>query len=235
MKIGFISDIHGNLMGLNTCLEFLNKMNVDKIFCLGDLVGYLPDPSKAILRIKNLGISSLLGNVDAMFLGTLVFDKKKAQVYRIDEARKSVSSELKDYMSTLLPWSEMTIGGKKLLLVHGSPSNPLNGYVYPDSDISYFKNWDYDAIFMGNTHHPFIKKIDGNKLIVNVGSSGLPRDQGDLSACTIYDTGTHSCEIFRLNFDAKKLLSQYENKIHPSVVDCLKRRSENIFGKIVNA
>ncbi len=235
MKIGIVSDIHGNLTGLDVCLEYLHQMNVDTIVSLGDVVGYFPDPSNAILRLREHGVHCLLGNHDAMLLGTMSLDKKKDRVYQIEVAKESVSGELKNYISTWLPWYEMKVGDKKLLFVHGSPSNPLNGYIYPDSDINHFKNWNYDAIFMGHTHRPFIKKIQGEKLAINVGSCGLPRDHGGLASCAIYDTNTHSCEIYRPQFNVNEILFQYEDKIHDAVVMCLKRKCDHVFGRIIYA
>lgn len=64
MKLAFISDIHGNLEALEAVLEDIKRREVDRIYCLGDLVGYGPDPVKVVQKIKVLGIPAVMGNYD---------------------------------------------------------------------------------------------------------------------------------------------------------------------------
>ena len=70
MKIGIISDIHGNIAALEAVINDMNKNNIDKIYCLGDLVGYLTHPDEVIQKIKELSIVTLLGNHDEKYLKT---------------------------------------------------------------------------------------------------------------------------------------------------------------------
>ena len=64
MKIAFISDIHGNLEALDVVLEDIKKRNVDKLYCVGDLVGYGPDPEATVKRIIEQNIPIVMGNYD---------------------------------------------------------------------------------------------------------------------------------------------------------------------------
>jgi predicted phosphodiesterase len=118
-------------------------------------------------------------------------------------------------------------------MVHGSPWDPLQGYIYPDADLSPFRALPYDFVFMGNTHRPFIKKL-GKITVVNVGSCGLPRDRGDLASCAVFDAGSGRCSVHRIAFDPSAVLAQQPSFLHRSVRDCFSRRPEvTVFGAIV--
>lgn len=235
MKIGVLSDAHGNEVGLNLCVQFFIELNVEKVFFLGDIVGYFPEPGKAIKLLKSAQAHCLLGDHDAMLLGYLELDEKKDKVYKIKEVKRVISQQEIQEMSVFLPWLQIEICGRRILLIHGSPWDPLSGYIYPDSDLQQFSKLPFDIIFMGQTHRPFIQRT-GTVTVVNVGSCGLPRDQGNLASCAIYDTKGGKCEIFRIPFNAQSLIEYYENRIHNSVVDCLLRKSKTkITGRIIKS
>ena len=224
MKIGLLSDAHGNHLGLQTCLQFLLRNAVDEIIFLGDAVGYFSKGNQVLELLKQSAVKCLLGNHDAMMIERLPLDPKNDEVYKIAATRQKLLSVHKDFLSTWVPFLEKQIGGKRLLFVHGNPGNPIAGYTYPDSCLDGFRDLPYDAIFMGHTHIPFVEEKSG-KLIVNVGSCGLPRDQGDLAACAIYDSGSGRVEIFRVPIDINKIIQLEGENIHPQVIECLKRKS----------
>ncbi len=231
MRIGFVSDAHGNSEGLLGCLKFLREENVDKIFFLGDAVGYMPDWAGVFALLDEYEAECLRGNHDDMSIKKEI-DPKKNLVYQL-------TSDLIEANSTHLlraaTWpSSLTfdVDNKKLLLVHGSPFDSLNGYVYPDTSIEAFESISADAIFMGQTHRPFIKQAFG-KCIINIGSCGLPRDVGNLASCAIYDVQKGEGVVYRIPFDAEKVIKTFENRLHVSVVDCLRRQAEDYFGILV--
>jgi predicted phosphodiesterase len=186
--------------------------------------------------MKNLEMSDakcLLGNHDSMLLGMLEVDERKEEIYRLQNARKKLNEQDFIELSKRLPFLNETIAGKRILFVHGSPWNPLMGYVFPDSDLKMFSVLPYDYIFMGHSHYPFSKK-SGHVTIVNVGSCGLPRDHSSLLSCAVYNTVSMESEIIRLPFDIEELLDKYKNQIHSSVIDKFKQKSnKNIVGKII--
>ena len=169
MKIGFISDAHGNSEGLRACLEVLRRRErVEEIYFLGDAVGYLPDFAGVIGILREGGIVCLKGNHDAMLVGELDLDGDKDRVYRIGRVRELVSEEDRDFLQSRAPRLELTAGGRRLCLFHGSPWDPLNGYVYPDSDLTPFADLECAAVMMGHTHRPFVGHAK-QTLVVNVG------------------------------------------------------------------
>lgn len=218
MKIGFISDAHGNPVGLSNCLEFFNKNGIDKIYFLGDAVGYLPRWSEVLKLLRDNDVICLRGNHDEMVLNNS-HPEEKSDIYRfMPEYVESIDTYL-DWMRTWPLSIDAEVAGRKLLLVHGSPSELLTGYIYPWTDLSSLESVDADCIVMGHTHRPFIRHVAG-KLVVNIGSCGLPRDVGNLSSCGILDIANFKFEIYRIKFDVEHAIEDAE-KLHSSVIKCL--------------
>jgi putative phosphoesterase len=228
MWIGFVSDAHGNPTGLSVCLEYLRAQGTDKICFLGDAVGYMPDWAGVFALLDEYQVECLRGNHDQMAIERMI-DTQKNLVYQI-------TPELIDanafYLLRAASWPtsiSMEIGQKELLLVHGSPSQALDGYVYPDSSVKDFESIKANTVFMGNTHRPFVRRVYG-KCLVNVGSCGLPRDVGNLASCAIYDVERDECMVYRIPFDAEQIIRVHKDELHRSVIDCLRRRTGNYFG-----
>ncbi len=223
MRIGIVSDAHGNAYALDKCLAALTKSSINEIVHLGDAVGYFPDADAVFKSLDSVGALSLLGNHEAMLLGLLKLDDAKDEAYRLRECRSKMSETRLKEISRWLPFHSRAIDGRKLLFVHGSPWDPLNGYIYPDSDLKPLFSLGFDAVFMGNTHLPFESKVDG-LLAVNVGSCGLPRDHGNLLSWAIYDTSTGACQIVRHEVNVTEIMEMYGDRVSRIVVDCLNRK-----------
>ncbi|ABR91666.1 Uncharacterized conserved protein [Janthinobacterium sp. Marseille] len=230
MKIGLLSDAHGNPEGLANCISYLEQQGVEKIFFLGDAIGYLPRWAEVLEILKRKNIFCLLGNHDACLFDEKALPNLSAAYQIFPEYIKSIASYV-DWISSWPSSYTETVDGKKLMFVHGSPMNLTGGYVYPWSDKSEFATVNADVFFMGNTHRPFVEHI-GEKLLINVGSCGLPRDHGGLSSCAIYDSASMTCDVFRIPFDIDDVIAQSPD-IHPSVEDCLHRTAEDFYGKVV--
>jgi putative phosphoesterase len=216
MKIGIISDAHGNHIGLSSCLDFLKRNGAKKIFFLGDAVGYIVNPNTILSLLQANNCQCLLGNHDAMLLKQISTISSKEKIYKINASRRKMQGKYRSYMSKWAPFLIKKLNGKKMLFVHGSPYNPLQGYAYPDTDMSSWSGLPYDFIFMGHSHYPFIKKA-GRLTIVNVGSCGLPRDIGNSVSCGMYDTNTGKASIVRILIDKKEVIDQLGSSMHPSV------------------
>ena len=233
MKIGIISDAHGNAICLRLCLDYLKKANVKRKYFLGDAVGYCPDynPVCSILR-KEFDLC-LLGNHDAVALDHIRKNSFNESIAKISYVKKGLTNTNRKFLLGLKPMADMKINNKHILLVHGSPWNPLEEYVYPDSISCDFASLNYDTIFMGHTHRPFISQV-GNLLIVNVGSCGLPRDYGALASCVIYNTDKNEAQIIRIPLNKNEINKVYGKKIHKSILNVFERTEKNVIGKIIN-
>lgn len=232
MKIGIFSDTHANAHATTQCLTLFDTFCTEKVFHLGDAVGYYPDADAVVDLLEKKGAVCLRGNHEAMLFGDIQVRQDAAPIYRLNNCREKLKEDFLERMKWWPSMIEQQIDGRKLLFVHGSPWNSTSEYIYPDADLGRFESLSHDAIFMGHTHRPFLSVV-GKTKIVNVGSCGLPRDQGDLGSCAIYDTLTGRCEIIRFRLDVKKIIEQYGRTTDKLVIDCLRRESYNEFFGII--
>lgn len=223
MLLGIISDVHANISSLEACLEKLHaKHNVDKIYFLGDATGYLLNVNEVLDKLQKESISCILGNHDAMLLGLLPLSDERDEVYQIKRARKLITTENRFFLSSLLPFAIENFDKTRVLMVHGSPYNPLLEYVYPDTSVVGYEKLGYNYIFMGHTHRPFIKE-EKKCTIVNVGSCGLPRDIGNMGSYALFDTERREVSIQRFEIDIFSVLKR-NPYLHSKVIECFKRK-----------
>lgn len=177
MKIAAISDIHGNLYALMKVLEDIDEQKVDKIICLGDLVGYGPHPNEVIALIQRRGFSCLKGNYDASVVdGDFTFIRNTninsfSLPWHVNEVRAS-----NKYFLDSLPTSlKFTFNNVNFLFTHGSP-NSITEYLFEDKEntATIMENLQEDVLVCAHTHIPAFKKF-GNKHFINVGSVGKPK------------------------------------------------------------
>lgn len=212
MKQAIISDIHGNLEALTAVLEDIDRERVDAIICLGDVVGYGPNPCECLKLVRDRCGLVLLGNHDQ---GAL-FDPDgfnsgaerairwtRTQLEQHDRLPRNARNMLTDFIGEL----PRTHVEGDLMFVHGSARRPLDEYVFPEDiydplKISHIFELVGRYCFQGHTHIPGVfttgpeflspgvprgeteKAIElpPHKAMVNVGSVGQPRD-GDNRAC----------------------------------------------------
>jgi putative phosphoesterase len=222
MRIGFLSDIHGNAIALKSCWKRLAQLRPEAVYFLGDAIGYFPAAREVLEFLTHAGVICQQGNHERMLFAPAGVPPEREAVYRLNDARAQLSET---HLQTLASWPtvrELTVGGNTLLLVHGSPSTPLDGYVYPDTDLRPWHGVVHDVVVMGHTHRPFVR-LSGAKLFVNTGSIGLPRDHGNLSAFAIFDSDLGAFEIIRVPFDVDETLLAYGSQIADSTRACLRR------------
>jgi putative phosphoesterase len=232
MLIGFYSDAHGNPRGAEATLRVLQKHRLDRLYFMGDAVGYMPDAEAVLDLVAASGAECLRGNHEEMLLGNLPYTDAREAVYRIAPARERLTAERRAWISSWPLRREETHDGVRFLMVHGSPSDPIGGYVYPDTELVGFESLPCDVVLMGQTHRPFVRSA-GSVAAVNVGSCGMPRDVGRLASCAIYDTTSRAVEILRIPFDAARLVSDLGARVDPSVSACLEREAKGaIVGRL---
>lgn len=221
MRIAVFSDAHGNVSYLEHCLDSMSSHGVDQFVFLGDAVGYFPTGLKAYEMIRDKGSQMLLGNHEAMLSGILPVPEESKEVYQFPLLE--ITQEKIKELRGLLPYYRLTVGELSLLFVHGSPWDPLSGYLYEDSPLLDAIPQKFDFIFAGHTHRPFIKRI-GSSTFVNVGSCGLPRDVGNFPSYSIFDTAKGDVEIIREIIEEGEVENIISSHIlSESVINCLKR------------
>jgi predicted phosphodiesterase len=232
MRIAVLSDVHGNATALDACLAQLDRLGVDERVFIGDAVGYLPDAAGCLERLQAEGFTCQQGNHEAMLLDPDGVDPRREAVYRLADARAQVSGALRAEIAAWPASRAVERDGRRLLFVHGAPADPLEGYVYPDADLSGWDALPHDAVFMGHTHRPFAARR-GPVLIVNTGSVGLPRDVGRLASFAVYDTETAESRHYRVAFDVDDVLRRAGEQLHPATRECLGRDAARFVGEVI--
>jgi len=229
MKKILISDIHGNLEALNTALEYIDKMDNEKqIICLGDIVGYGPNPVECMEKVLSVTDKICLGNHDYAVLNEemdhkIVWHAREAIVWTREILDDEMRERIKDF--------KIQIEDGDILYVHASPDNPMKWqYIHNDDTAkSSIAEMECSLCFVGHSHIPGIyadyelhkegRKTSlskEGKAIVNIGSVGQPRDGSPMLSFAVFDDVGWNIEIIRLEYDYKKTMSKIEKAGLPS-------------------
>lgn len=210
MKIIFFSDIHGNKYALTSFLKECKELKPDLIIFCGDVFGYYYYQNEIIDIFRKNSFITLLGNHDQYFLDILDGNidsehliSKYGNSYK--DIKHKISDDNVNFIKTLKSKFELEIDGYKIGVFHGSPTDYLNGRIYPDTEINTIKDYTcYDYVILGHTHHKMEKKI-GSTIILNPGSIGQQRD-GKGCSYLVLDTKTGVYEFKLISFDIDKLI-----------------------------
>lgn len=203
MKIGIISDIHSNIYGLRSVLKRLGGM--DLIVCAGDITGYYPFVNEVFRELENHNVTFIKGNHDAHLCGDKIEDLGPIEVKSFEYTRNHITRINLDKLRNVPLQQELSIDRFKVVMFHGSPWDKLEEYIYPDyPDFDRFTEIDADVVILGHTHYPMIKHMT-EKLIINPGSCGQPRDYDPRASSAILDTLTKEVRIERVQYDIEKV------------------------------
>lgn len=205
MRILVMSDIHANYTALEAVLKDAGE--VDETWCLGDLVGYGPDPNAVVEEVREIkNLTCLLGNHDVAVIGRMPLETFNGEARRsLAYHEKVLSASNMDYMRSL-PTQTKVRG--EATLAHGSPRDPLWEYILNTLSARLnFDHFDTPWCFVGHSHIQCMFALDEKtdrvsleqvkpnvtislqpKLILNPGSVGQPRDRDPRAAFAIYDT-----------------------------------------------
>jgi putative phosphoesterase len=179
MRLGLISDIHGNLPALEQVLAELARDNVDQILCLGD-VAVGPQPVETLDRLQSLGCPTVMGNWDACLLGAEPQVHGEIAEMLVDVCTWSaaqISLPQQDYIRTFKDTHEVRLDENLTLLAfHGSPRS-FDDYIYAttsDDELeTMFAGYEADVFAGGHTHFQMFRRR-GEHVVVNAGSVGQP-------------------------------------------------------------
>ncbi len=230
MRIAVLSDIHGNLEALNAVARDLGTCIVDEVICLGDLVGYGPDPEGVVLKVIQLGYTAILGNHEAALASKRARDWLNFQAKENNISTEGLLSEDCLNYCCELPTS---VRRGEAVFVHGAPPDSVTIYLYMMKQQHIEKvlaNSSDKLFFVGHTHQlKLVSLVDGEvireKLVpgiqlldrdrryfVNCGSVGQPRDGDNRAKYLIWDSDAWSLEVRAVAYDiestAKKIVSR---------------------------
>jgi diadenosine tetraphosphatase ApaH/serine/threonine PP2A family protein phosphatase len=221
MRCAIIADIHSNLAAFQAVLDDIKMQEIDKIWCLGDIVGYGPDPHECIELLRETDNICVAGNHDRAVIGQLdisSFNPNAAEAVEWTAERLSIGD------ITYLKNLPESIEDGDFLLVHGSPREPIMEYILSISVAR--QNFDCfrtKYCLIGHTHIPqaysfdeedictvtrfvpTVKLVTGEiRLIINPGAVGQPRDGNPDASYAIYDNGTKTVQLRRVPYDIRK-------------------------------
>lgn len=215
MRVAVFADVHGNYEALDAVLKAITYDSPDLSICLGDMVGYGPDPARCIERMRSEGIQCLAGNHDHGVLGYIdetIFNyfAREALLW----TREQLNTSQMDYLRSLGLVAHFSMFATAHGSLHGAE---LFNYIQTlfDAEMS-FEALDKAAFFYGHTHIPMVffdttpmtytmegdVEIEpGMRVLVNVGSVGQPRDEDPRAAYCIYDVDKHKVTFRRVPYE----------------------------------
>jgi putative phosphoesterase len=220
MKVGVLSDIHGNYDSLKAVLESAKKKEVEHLFILGDIVGYYYHPDKILNELSSWSCDFVKGNHEYI-LDTFMDDPSVRDAIRKKygsghhEASLKLTGEQLSFLKNLPEKKTCYLNNISFLLCHGSPWRN-DFYIYPDSDLDTLKMCNsitHDFVLIGHTHYSFTYKNE-NSLLVNPGSVGQSRQLGGKASWAIIDTGNKSVQLMSTPYSTEKLLSEIAQRDH---------------------
>jgi putative phosphoesterase len=189
MKIGLISDLHSNLAAIKAVLEDMPR--VDKIICVGDLVGYGAEPNEVVDLVRSKCIQAVMGDHDHAALTCDVRGFNSSAAKAALWTAEKLSGENLKFLSNLPTHLRLDIK-QRVYVVHGSPRDPLKGFIsrdQPNRELAgIIEGVGADVVVFGHTHVPMKRMVMG-KLIVNPGSVGQPRDRDPRASYAVLTIG----------------------------------------------
>jgi len=211
-----ISDVHANLTALEAVLA--DAPEFDEIWCLGDLVGYGPNPNECIERIQDFSHVSLAGNHDWAALGRLDLGSFNTDARTVSIwTQAELSPAAREYLSELPTHVEQD----GVFMAHASPREPVWEYILDANQaFANFAQFSTPMCLVGHTHIPIVFELDeqqrrcetmippfsdplvlgSRRMIINPGSVGQPRDGDPRASYALLDLDAMTCEFRRVAY-----------------------------------
>ena len=231
MRYAIISDIHSNLVAFEAVLSHLS--GIDKIICLGDIIGYGPNPNECVEKVMELKIQSIAGNHEKVLLGEInIANFTPNAGAAILWTQVVIKADNLQYLRGLpLEWFE-----DDFQCVHGSLRDPAEEYIESLGEaLPTMERMSRPLCFVGHSHKPlfFARKRDGKyegrplldgeaikisdyeKVIINPGGVGQPRDGDPRASFGIYDSEGGIFALYRIPYDIGKTQSKMRKTTLP--------------------
>ena len=219
VRIGAISDIHGNKPALQAVLA--DMPDVDHVVCAGDVVGYNPWPVDCLRTVKRQAIPTVQGNHDRAVGSEATFRFNELARAGVEFAKDRLSDDERMWLAEL-PTSRSIAGGR-VRVVHGHPDDP-DRYTY-SADFSPRMLGDESLLILGHTHIQHHEQFDDGT-IVNPGSVGQPRDGNPDAAYAVIDLDAGTVEERRVPYDIESVCRRIDAVGLPSELGKRLRRGE---------
>ena len=234
MRIAVISDIHGNWHAFESVLADLDKEHVDEVWCLGDLVGYGPQPNRCVEAARTRSDACLVGNHDLAAIGRVGLESFHADAAVSAEwTAKTLEDDARAYLETLEPSGERP--GAQLF--HASPRDPVWEYILDEPAVrAAFEQTTAPLVLVGHSHIPIALKLaDGSlagglahggsevelgdaRWLLNPGSVGQPRDLDPRAAYLLLDTDRGRVHFRRVPYDIEQTQAEIREQGLPEAL-----------------
>jgi diadenosine tetraphosphatase ApaH/serine/threonine PP2A family protein phosphatase len=226
MRIVIVSDIHSNLVALETVLA--DAGSYDALWCLGDTIGYGPRPNECVDLMRRYAALAITGNHDLACLDKLDLsdfnpDARRANVWN----GQQLSAENREWIEPLPAFVRVD---DRYTVVHGSPREPVWEYLLmPDQARTNFSLFDTQICFIGHSHVQLgfelndegrvrrflpesgqLLELQSTRFFLNPGSVGQPRDQDARAAYAVLDTDAATVRFHRVTYDIGKTQQQMQ-------------------------
>ena len=231
MKIAIISDLHSNIEALQACLSKARALNVEQYVCLGDIIGYGPNPAETLQLVRSLpNVVVIRGNHEEALFGPYYKGLRPHIQQTVDWTRAQLSPQQLNYLRALP--LQQTVAG--MTMVHSTADRPDKwGYLYNTELAGDCMQASATRLtFVGHTHQPlvFYETPTGEikyltpqaglvvpiyrqgRYVINVGSVGQPRDDNSAASFVVYDTNEQELIFCRVAYEwtitAKKIIER---------------------------
>jgi putative phosphoesterase len=224
MRILVVSDIHANWAALSAI-----NQPFDVCLCLGDLVDYGPDPAPCVRWAMTHATYAIRGNHDHGVAQGIPVSGTNGFRYLTQVSRPSMwdalDAEERRFLLQLPVTRRVTLGGRRYLLVHGTPRDPLDEYLLKDPALwaKRLRNVDADVVCVGHTHMQFNFQVNG-VVVLNPGSVGMPRDGDPRAGFAIIED--NKIEMKRVAYPVEETIARIEAMPWP-------RRGKDLMGFVL--
>ena len=216
MRHAIIADIHANLEALEAVLAALERQGSGELWCLGDIVGYGPDPQACLELVRRRATVVVAGNHDLAAAGSISDrDFNPSAAWAIRWTGQHLPAESRAYLAGL----PLTAEKGPFTLVHGSARHPVWEYILTEEiarrSLPCFST---PHCLVGHSHRPLLFRatpggrlrplgpgepvsLEGGRCIINPGAVGQPRDGDPRAAYAVYDDTTGTLTLYRVSYD----------------------------------
>jgi predicted phosphodiesterase len=234
MRVGVISDIHGNAAALEAVLEALDEERLDAVWCLGDLVGYGPDPNRCCELVAQRADLCLVGNHDLGVIGSIPLDEFSPDAAAAARWTGTVLADYsRSYLESLRPQAEAN--GAELF--HASPRDPVWDYVLSEPVARESLEMTHAPVVMvGHSHVPLAMILEDGRAngglapaghevdlaqgrwLLNPGSVGQPRDNDPRAAYLVLEHAEQRAWFRRIAYPVERTQAEIRERGLPETL-----------------
>ncbi len=233
MKIAVLSDIHGNLEAFRAVVASIEVRRPDRVVCLGDMVGYGPEPEEVVQLFRDLQYDCILGNHELAMLEKIERRRLNFQARENNiRTEKLLSKGSLKYCRGLSP----SFSIHNAHFVHGFPPDSVHKYAYNLSDktlLELFESSNFSHYFVGHTHKLNMVTQDGDvlvrsalkegkisfvpdqKYLITVGSVGQPREEDNRAKYVVWDSDEKTLEVVYVSYDIESTIRKIKARGFP--------------------